>query len=643
MRRGKKKALGITIGTVLLLVTVGALSIFTLVAVSFFHMRFSNVVVNQRSARNIAESALATALTQVWNDNTYGQTRGSDAFVHLRSNTDEAAEAFLSFHPAKANEFKVPYSTNNFQSQAAVEGGNGRTVPDSTIHLVALGKCRGASYRAEALYYVPPYPNSIASSGPVISTGGLLVAGIPSVERATELATANGLDQDKLEPGHIVSNSSRKSAVSIGPDSEIRGDVVAVGGINIANSANILGEVRPNASPQTVPELAIDQIFTKLAALETRDKILDTELFEDKTIDYFTEVPTPLTVHGDLKLDGGVLYCRDDLHVQGQVVGNGAIFSLGDVTVDTGADLSANDQLALVARGTVELKGASQSSQFFNGLVYSEEGILANNITIIGAAVVNGDGDSPLELDNVSLIKSPLSVQFIIGLPLFPNIDTEPEIPVGPQPNTNNFFRRKQETISVSPPNIQSVLGQSLSGGVQISGFKVPAVEGEERFTLLFEGVFDRGLGDLRSLGDLTDEEQTNLAITEENHRFEGGRLFVRYDKLSSSNREGALSQFASLQSRLREALPSQIQYQKISVTKREPKGLFSLFARDRTETEITNHTFDPAAGLNVDIAAFLDRLSEPQVEEGPGIVDLSLNRVFDPVETSRILLWQGF
>ena len=62
-RMGRKMtgARGMTIGTVLLLVTVGSLAVFTLVAVAFFHMRFSNVVVNQRSARNMAESALAMA------------------------------------------------------------------------------------------------------------------------------------------------------------------------------------------------------------------------------------------------------------------------------------------------------------------------------------------------------------------------------------------------------------------------------------------------------------------------------------------------------------------------------------------------------------------------------------------------------
>ncbi|MCA9780557.1 MAG: hypothetical protein KC800_27725, partial [Candidatus Eremiobacteraeota bacterium] len=91
MGRCSCKRRGITIGTVLLLVTVGSLAVFTMVAMAFFHMRFSTVVVNQRSARNMAESALATALTEVWKNNEYGTERAPHHTIHLKSSTGDGA------------------------------------------------------------------------------------------------------------------------------------------------------------------------------------------------------------------------------------------------------------------------------------------------------------------------------------------------------------------------------------------------------------------------------------------------------------------------------------------------------------------------------------------------------------------------
>lgn len=628
---------GMTIGTVLLMVTVGSMAIFTMVAMAFFHMRFSNVVVNQRSARNIAESALSTALTEVWKSNHYGEERLLNEHLHITSTTDEEAEAFLSFNKEKANEFGVPFSTNNFQSEASVEGGNGRIVPDSTVHLVAVGTCRGAQYKAEALYYVPPYPNAMASTGPVVSSGGLLVAGLPDVAKAVEITSSSGVEESKLEEGHIVSNSGGSQAIFVGPSSQVRGDVVAVGGISVAEAHNILGEVRPNASQQSVPDLDVDSVFTKLENLATRNRITNTTAPANTVVDYFTEATVPLTVQGDLELDGGVLYCRDDLTVQGVVKGHGAIFALGDVQIDSGADLSASDQIALVSKGSMELRGASQNGQFFNGLVYSEEEILASNITIIGAAVVNGNSDSLLQLDNVNLIKTPLSVSLVVGLPSDPVNDVEADFTTGSK-KKSGFLSSKRTTTSVSPPDAKAQLQAALAGGLQVTGLKVPSdVRGEEHFSLLFEGVFSRGLGPINSLADLTTKEQEDLELADHRHRFKGGKLYVRYDKMNGVNRTEAKQAAETLKSKLRAALPAPIAY--TIKTKKKKRTL--IFRSSKTKTQ--NKVFDPMAGLDIDLDAYLDALVKPQKADNPNLVDMTLNRVFDPAETSKVLLWQGF
>jgi hypothetical protein len=633
MGRHLRNSRGMTIGTVLLLVTVGSLAIFTMVAMAFFHMRFSNVIVNQRSARNIAESALATALTKVWESNTYGTERGVLQFVHLNSTTDEAAEGFVSFNKAKASEFGVPFSTNNFESEAAVEGGNGRTVPDSAVHIVALGECRGARYKVEMLYYVPPYPNAMASSGPVVATGGLLVAGLPSVERATEIKGAGGLDKNKLEPGHIMSNSSSGQAIFVGPGSEIRGDLVAVGGIKVGSPVEILGEVRPNASPQTVPSLNVDGVFEKLDEVATRDKILDPTVPDGTAIDYFTEATAPLTVRGDLVLDGGVLYCRDDLNVQGEVTGNGAIFSLGDVKIDGGADLSASDQIAVVAKGSLELQGASKESQYFNGLVYSEEEILASDITIIGAAVVNGDKDSLLQLDNVNLIKTPLAVKLVIGTPDPSSISFNDSPPGGDDAFLGLFGNERDYSLDLSN------MKKELLGNFAISGSRVPDVKGESRFSLNFEVVLSRSTKPLASLEDLTAEEKARLPLDEYPYYFRNGKLQIMFPGARQVSRAEAIEAGTQYQDLLADMLPKDIAY---DVILRKKNRFFGIKTSDKTSVAETRH-FNPASALKkVDIGGYLDKLEEPEKDEKT-VIDLSLNRVIDPAESSKILFWQSF
>lgn len=633
--RRNRPATGMTIGTVLLLVTVGSLAIFTMVAMAFFHLRFSSAVVNQRSARNMAESALATALVKVWNDNDFGTARDEGEFLHLTSSTDEAAEAFLAFNEEKATALGVPFSTNNFQSGASVEGGNGRSVPDSAVHLIALGVCRGSRYRAEVLYYIPPYPNAMASTGPVISTGGLLVAGVPSVERATELIAPAGLDPNKLEPGHIVSNSPLSQAVLVGPNSQVRGDVAAVGGITVNPAAEVLGEVRPNSREQKVPDFNVDQIFTKLAGLKSKDTLTASTLPGNSVLDYFTEAENSLTVQGDLLLDGGVLYCRQNLLVRGRVTGHGAIICLGDVKIESGADLTANDQVALVAKGALELQGASKNSQFFSGLVYSEKEISASNITIIGSAVVNGNAHSELHLDNVSLVKSPISVTNVLGVPLEPpKFDASlPE-----KYRDSDLFESKKKDYSFEPPGIENTLKATLTGGLQMSGMRLEKRNGEDqRYSILFEGVLRRGMGEITSKADLTSEELAALRLDSRRHYFSGGNLYLRYDRLDSATETEVLQRYRELKDEIKALLPGSVPFK----IKEEVRKRVLVFRS--TKTNYKNMTLDPANGLDINVQDYLARLVGPNKEETPEIIDFNLNRVIDSVEKSRILLWQQF
>ncbi len=350
---------GMTIGAILLLVTIITLALFTVVAVSFFHLNLSNQLVDQWQARNLAESAIATALGQVWQNQQFGQARAVGETIEVASAYAPAeSEGILTFNKAKASELGLPFSTNNFESAVSVQGGNGRQIPDSAVHLVALGRCLKARYRLEVIYYIPPYPNALAATGPVLSSGGLLVAGVESTRTFANVGSTSSMAQEELLAAHIVSNSQKSRAIQIGANSTVKGDVIAVGGIDLHPSVEVAGEVRTLAGKQPVPDLDVESIFTKLAQVPG-----DTQLagggspLGDLQIDFFTEAQQEMVVHGDIYLNGGVLYCHKDLHVTGKVHGNGAVFGLGKITIQSGADVSAIDTVALVSKKAIHLEG----------------------------------------------------------------------------------------------------------------------------------------------------------------------------------------------------------------------------------------------------------------------------------------------
>lgn len=634
-----------TIGTVLLMVTVGTLAVLTMVAASFFHLQFSTVVVNQRSARNMAESALATGLAELWSNPEYGQARSEAELIHLVSESGDGAEAWLTFNEAKASEFEVPYSTNNFESPDAVTGGNGRRVPDSAVHLVALGTCRGARHRAEVLYYIPPYPNALASTGPVVATGGLLVAGVMSTEEFVNSTSGGTIDPNQLEPAHIASNSRSPDAVDIGPNSEIYGDVMAMGGIKLASTVDVMGEVRPNSTEQPIPELDVDGVFGKLDNIATRVTMTETYVPSNLTIDYFTELTSDMVVGGDLVLDGGVVYSRKDLQINGEVRGHGAVFCKGDLDIRGGADISATDQIAVVAEGRVELEGDGDATNFLNGLVYSEDSISAKDITIVGAAVVNSDDKAELRLDNVNLVKSPLSVNLVFGVP-----SAQMNLPVTTTTTSKKkkggFFesKRKYTTVKAVVGPDKEKVENALAAGVQLSGHRMPDKDGEARFSVLVEGLFGKVVG-VNSLADLTADERLATQVDSYPHEFKDGNLYIRYERRDDLTASDAVTFVDDWKAQIKSAVGEPINYNVTTTVHKKKKKVFGLGKTKKSKKSTTEPAvFNPAAGIDsVDAADYLANLIKPTEEDGPYFVDLSLNRVFDPAQSSRILLWQSF
>lgn len=409
-----KKSRGVTIGTYITAMAVFAVLTMTMVAMAVQHLHFSTLVQQQQGARNLAEAVLNQALIEVLKspNQTYGSQGLSSEAVRVDGGSIYAPGSFgkVTFHPLTAQNEHLPLSVNNFHGTGLRIGYGDRQVPVNTLHLVAQGRCGSARKTVEMLYHVPPFPNALASEGPVRSTGGLLVAGVKDPEKFP--GSYDQVAGEDRSPSHVMSNFDSPNAVDLGAGAIIQGNVGAVGGVRLDPSVVVAGAVRQHMERQALPDLDLDAIFNSLNAQGGKD-ILPSSV-GDYSLDWNAQCDTDLHVNGSLQLNNGVLFVRGNLTVENGVKGEGAIFVGGQTLIKRGSSLSASDQVAVVSRRKIVLDGVNRSNFFFQGLLYSEEEIIANNMTVLGAVIARG----ALELNEVNLINAPVTVSLIEGLEL---------------------------------------------------------------------------------------------------------------------------------------------------------------------------------------------------------------------------------
>ena len=411
---------GVTIGTYLTAIAVFAVLIMTLVSMAVQHLHFSTIVQQQQSARNLAEAALNQALIEVIRspNQTYGARALASEKIRVTSGVYPSdAYGVVTFHPTTAANNRWPLSLNNFQG-TGVRPGFKRQVPVNTLHLVALGSCGTSKKMLEMVYYIPPFPNALASEGPVRSLGGLLVAGVK--DPAKFPGNYDQVPPEDRSPSHVMSNFDSPEAVKLGPGANIQGNVGAVGGIVLDPSVVVAGAVRQHMEPQAIPKLDLNAIFSSLSAQYGKD-MLPAVIDKDYALSWNAQRDGDLHVQGNLNLSQGVLFVRGNLTVSGGITGEGAVFVGGETHIQRGAALQATDQVALVSRGKITLDGLNKYSFFFQGLLYSEAEVIANNMTVVGAVIARG----ALELNDVNLVNAPVTVSLVEGLELLNHSDDD--------------------------------------------------------------------------------------------------------------------------------------------------------------------------------------------------------------------------
>lgn len=413
---------GFSVGSYVAALTVFAIFTLTMVTVATQHLQFSSVAYHQQAAKNLAEAAIQQSLIKIvqTEGQSYGTQRKNFESIKITNSTySPGSYGVVLFNKLDAAAQKLPYSTNNFNGVGEELGDLKRTVPLNAVHLVGTGVCSGAKRTVEAIYYIPPFPSALASEGPVRSTGSLLVAGVRDPSKFS--GSYDNLPPEEKSPSHVFSNSRDPLAVQLASGALVKGNVGAVGGVEVVRS-DVQGEVRPYSDPQPLPKIDLDTLAARLTSQITKDSV-GPNVAGDYTLEWNAQCDTDLHIGGSLNLHQGMLFVRGDLEVGGGVTGDGTIYVGGKTIIHRGADFRAKDQVALMSRDKIVLDGAGQDQYFFQGMLYSEAEVEAKDVTVLGSCIARGVGG--LTFHNVNALNSPVTVSMINGIELHNHSDDD--------------------------------------------------------------------------------------------------------------------------------------------------------------------------------------------------------------------------
>ncbi|MFN8606720.1 MAG: hypothetical protein U0931_04260, partial [Vulcanimicrobiota bacterium] len=386
----------------LLVLSLGAVIVFSLTSLSTLQLRTSQSSEQEDHARNLAESALYLAIDQVCRASSYG-THGEVLSVPV-SGYDLISSGNLTFSGVKAANEGIGCSFNNLGSKQSASSPDGRNVPGETCLLVGQGRSGNARVQVECMYYRPAFPTGLVTGG-TITADGLHMAGMmPGVDFLGDLASHAPVD---LHPVDLHSNAG----VNLSGGSEVSGDISAVTTVTLSADTKVRGEVRQGIAPQSLPRLDIQQIRAGMLANGVNPLTLSGSV-GSLTVGWYSECVDSLVVNGDLNLDGGLLYVPGSVQVHGRVRGRGALLAHGPISIEEGNPLSARDVTVVASDAGVTLSGGTD--RFFHGLVYAGGNLSAHDMTLVGSVVCQSSAD----LHNSVLVQTEVATRMVVGRPV---------------------------------------------------------------------------------------------------------------------------------------------------------------------------------------------------------------------------------
>lgn len=367
MRRRKGVGLGVTLIIVALLAVVG----FTLAALTVGRLQLLGNLQHKRHAHRLAMSAIEAALGKLNQQPQYG-LYGNDPMI-IVSGEEPNNRGRLSFQPGLRD---FPPSINNLQGLTARTGA--QTVPAASARLVAEGRYGGSREVVEALVSQPVFPFALASSGPLHSTQGLIVA---TLADDSDSGRQNLLSDPARygNPANVLSNGAGLDSVQILGPSTICGDLQSSGRVDLSGTPiRILGELREDQDPGSIPNIQLS------ALLPSAPQIIPSAPASSPTLRGAVVCNGPFLCTGDLTLEGSTLYVKGNLDVGGELKGSGSLTVEGTTHLRGSANLAALGRVAIVSQGDVNLDGTGSRQSYFKGIVYTKGKLTAHGLLVYG-------------------------------------------------------------------------------------------------------------------------------------------------------------------------------------------------------------------------------------------------------------------
>lgn len=345
----------------------------TVASATMFNLTSTTRGSNSQLARDLADSALQQALARLMQDPTYGEGSTPPVVVEDAA-LPEGAQGELRF----GNSGSQPYSTNNRDGTRST-GWNSTAVPERKAHLVATGRCGGVERRVEMMVHIPNFPLVMGSEGGVRAATSLIGA---IKNPATVTWDASGrliYSKADLEKGDLVSNGR----VTLVDDTTVTGSVQAVQGLTLQNS-KVSGEILSPYERADIPMVDVAKYDPALDRDTFYEAFPATSVSDPSPMSGVRKYNGSLTVSGPLTLHHGVVFVTGNLRVTQGVVGQGAVFVMGNARLGGGSRLGGTDNVSLLVRGETEIEGNSGSDSVFQGTVFSGGPMRASRMNLIG-------------------------------------------------------------------------------------------------------------------------------------------------------------------------------------------------------------------------------------------------------------------
>ena len=357
---------GSALGSTFLIILFLVIFALTLTNLATFDLRTVTRDAERQLALNAAETGLETVMAEMALDPTVGK-----ANEDLSGTLADGSSYAISFDSSGTS----LYSVNNLDQLTGVPGALGRTVPPFHAHLLAQGTSpQGEVSNVECLFRLEAIPYAVAGTGE-IELQTTQVAGSDTLTGAAS----------PTQTGSVYSGAPGAGSTRLQGLTNITGDARSAGGISVSGGASVAGDVEPNHTPETLPNLVVTDFDNG------GEPLVDLQLGGVHAAPFLSgEVnfsgPTELT--GIITLADANVYVSDDLTINGIVVGRGTFFVNGETNFLTTINLSGNSRLTLFSNEDINFNAPVPLPNVIQGVLYTHGSVNTAPLaplTVLGA------------------------------------------------------------------------------------------------------------------------------------------------------------------------------------------------------------------------------------------------------------------